>query len=232
QRRLVRTFPRAHEARPDGLRLQLHHPLGAHRGCSAARDVAGIHGALRSGKENREPDMTYEISDRVPRDSPGACEIGFALPENYNASRILFDNLAAGRGDRRALIGPGGTRTYTQLCAHASQWGHGFQSLGLKRGDRILMFLDDTPAYPAAFFGAVRAGFVPLLINTLTPPDLLQFYLSDAAAAVAVADAEFTSRFNAEACKDTPLHTLIVVNGAAGEHAVPKAFVAQQWLQE
>ena len=33
-----------------------------------------------------------------------------------------------------------------------------FISLGLKRGDRILMFLDDTPAYPAAFFGAVRAG--------------------------------------------------------------------------
>ena len=54
------------------------------------------------------------------------------------------------------------------------------------------MFLDDTPAYPAAFFGAVRSGFVPLLINTLTPPDLLQFYLSDAGAAVAVAEAEFT----------------------------------------
>ena len=93
------------------------------------------------------------------------------------------------------------------------------------------MFLDDTPAYPAAFFGAVRAGFVPLLINTLTPPDLLQFYLSDAGATVAVAEAEFAARFNAEACKDTPLQTLIVVNGAAGEHAVPKAFVAQQWLQ-
>ncbi len=94
------------------------------------------------------------------------------------------------------------------------------------------MFLDDTPVYPAAFFGAVRSGFVPLLINTLTPPDLLQFYLSDAGAAVAVAEAEFTSRFNAEACKDTPLQTLIVVNGAAGEHAVPKALIAQQWLQE
>ena len=93
------------------------------------------------------------------------------------------------------------------------------------------MFLDDTPAYPAAFFGAVRAGFVPLLINTLTPPDLLQFYLSDAGAAVAVADAEFTSRFDAEACKDTPLRTLIVVNGAAGEHAVPKTICREQWLQ-
>ena len=64
------------------------------------------------------------------------------------------------------------------------------------------MFLDDTPAYPAAFFGAVRSGFVPLLINTLTPPDLLQFYLSDAGATVAVADAEFYSRFDAVACKE------------------------------
>ena len=182
-------------------------------------------------KQIGEPDMTPKISDLVPRDNPGAREIGFSIPENYNASRILFDNLAQGRGDRLALTGPGGTRTYAQLCAEASQWGHGFQSLGLKRGDRILMFLDDTPAYPAAFFGAVRAGFVPLLINTLTPPDLLQFYLSDAGATVAVAEAEFTSRFNAEACKDTPLQTLIVVNGAAGEHAVAKAVIAEQWLR-
>ena len=168
----------------------------------------------------------------MPSDSPGAREIGFAIPQRYNASRILFDNLAHGRGERLALTGPAGTRSYAELCADASRWGHGFASLGLQRGDRILMFLDDTPAYPAAFFGAVRAGFVPLLINTLTPPDLLQFYLSDAGASVAVADAEFCSRFDAEACKDTPLRTLIVVNGAAGDHAVPKAIAAEPWLQD
>jgi acetyl-CoA synthetase len=134
------------------------------------------------------------ITDSVPRDNPGTREIGFVIPERYNASRILFDNLALGRGGRPALTGPGGTRTYAELCAEASQWGNGLKSLGLRRGDRILMFLDDTPAYPAAFFGAVRAGFVPLLINTLTPPDLLQFYLSDAAATVAVAEADSTRR--------------------------------------
>jgi len=147
--------------------------------------------------------MTGEIADRVPSDSPGASEIGFTIPQQYNASRILFDNLANGRGGRLALTGPAGTRSYAQLCAEASKWGHGFQSLGLKRGDRILMFLDDTPAYPAAFFGAVRAGLVPLLINTLTPSDLLQFYLVDSGASVAVADAEFCRRFDAVACKDT-----------------------------
>ena len=172
-----------------------------------------------------------QIADGVPSENPGALEIGFTIPQAYNASRILFDNLGKGRGDRLALTGPAGTRSYAELCAEASRWGHGFQSLGLKRGDRILMFLDDTPAYPAAFFGAVRAGFVPLLINTLTPPDLLQFYLSDSGAAVAVADAEFCARFDAVACRDTALHTLFVVNGAAGEHAVPNVIAAANWLK-
>jgi acetyl-CoA synthetase len=176
--------------------------------------------------------MTPIIADQVPPDGAAAREIGFSIPQIYNASRVLFDNLARGNGDRLALTGPGGMRTYAQLCSEAAQWGHGFLSLGLQRGDRILMFLDDTPVYPAAFFGAVRAGFVPLLINTLTPPDLLQFYLSDSDAAVAVADAEFASRFNAEACKDTSLSTLIVTNGAAGEHAVPSALIAEKWLCE
>jgi benzoate-CoA ligase family protein len=172
-----------------------------------------------------------ELADAVPPDSPGALEIGFAMPQQYNASRILFDNLSQGRGDRLALTGPAGTRSYAELCAEASRWGHGLQSLGLKRGDRVLMFLDDTPAYPAAFFGTVRAGLVPLLTNTLTPPDLLQFYLSDSGATVAVADAEFCSRFDATACKDTALRTLIVVNGAANDHAVPNTVIAEQWLQ-
>ena len=175
--------------------------------------------------------MTQAIIDQVPPDSAGAREIGFAVPDRYNASRILFDNLARGNGARLALTGPGGQRTYAALCAEAAQWGNGFLSLGLKRGDRILLFLDDTPAYPAAFFGAVRAGLVPLLINTLTPPDLLQFYLADAEAKVAVTDAEFGTRFNAVACKDTPLGTLIVVNGAAGEHAAATTLAADQWLK-
>src|SRR5438874_4239236 len=180
--------------------------------------------------------MTREIADLVPRDCAGAREIGFAIPERYNASRILFDNLAKGFGDRSGLVGPAGTRSYKELCADASRWGHGLQSLGLQRGDRVLLFLEDTPAYPAAFFGAVRAGFVPLLINTLTPPDLLQFYLADSGASVAIADAEFGSRFDAVACKDTALRTLIVANGVATENAGPEnaardVIPAGPWLQ-
>jgi benzoate-CoA ligase family protein len=171
-----------------------------------------------------------EIADQVPADGTGAREIGFSIPATYNASRVLFDNLDRGYGDRLALTGPLGNVTYAELGAEASRWGHCLISLGLKRGDRVLMFLDDTPAYPAAFFGAVRAGLVPLLINTLTPPDLLQFYLSDSSATVAVADAEFSTRFDEIACKDTALHTLIAVNGEPGRHAVAKTVIASSWL--
>src|SRR3954453_17430274 len=177
-----------------------------------------------------QPQSPRAIPDPVPSENPGVKEIGFTVPQQYNASRILFDNLGKGRANSVALTGPLGERTYSELCTEACLWGHGLISLGLQRGDRILMFLDDTPAYPAAFFGAVRAGFVPLLINTLTPPDLLQFYLADSGAAVAVTDAEFCSRFDARACKDTALRTLIVVNGEAADHAAPNTMLAERWL--
>ncbi|MGC2781859.1 MAG: benzoate-CoA ligase family protein [Bradyrhizobium sp.] len=176
--------------------------------------------------------MTAEIADHVPSDSAGAREIGFAIPARYNASRILFDNLANGNANRLALTGPAGQRSYAELCADACRWGNGFTSLGLTRGDRVLLFLDDTPAYPAAFFGAVRAGFVPLLINTLTPPDLLQFYLADSGAKVAVVDAEFAARFDRQACADTVLQTLIAVNGETPATAAPSAVTADQWLPD
>src|SRR3954462_1327434 len=171
--------------------------------------------------------MSGQIKDQVPADSAGAREIGFSVPQVYNASRVLFDNLARGCGDKLALIGPAGTRTYAELCAEACRWGNGFASLGLERGDRVLLFLDDTPSYPAAFFGAVRAGFVPLLINTLTPPELLNFYLTDSGATVAVADAEFCDRFSSVACTGTQLRTLIVVNGAPQAHAGPTCLAAE-----
>ena len=172
------------------------------------------------------------IADPVPRDAAGAREIEFFVPEHYNASAILFDNLSAGRSERIAVTGPAGSRTYAELAADACRFGTAFLSLGARRGDRVLLFLDDTPAYPAALFGAMRAGLVPLLINTLTPPDLLQFYLSDSGARIAVADAAFADRFDATACRDTQLATLVVVNGTPPSTPAVPARSAAQWLSQ
>ena len=177
-----------------------------------------------------EPTTTRPIADAVPPDGAAAREINFKIAERYNASDILFHNLAAGRGDRLAVTGPAGRRTFAELCVDAARWGNALLSLGLVRGDRVLLFLDDTPVYPAAFFGAVRAGLVPLLINLLTPPDLLQFYLADSGAKVAVAEAAFRDRFNGTACAGTVLATLIVVNGEAGGAVPVRTITASSWL--
>jgi benzoate-CoA ligase family protein len=175
------------------------------------------------------PDEASGLIDSVPLDAPGTREIGFSVPDRYNASAILFDNLMAS-GYRVAVTGPAGSRTYAELAADACAFGAGLLSLGLRRGDRVLLFLDDTPAYPAAIFGAIRAGLVPLLINTLTPPDLLQFYLADSGSAVAICDRAFIERFNGEACRDTKLQSVVVTNGKGSPPGPVRALSGAEWL--
>lgn len=154
------------------------------------------------------------IKDLVSDEEPCAREIDFSVPKRYNASELLFENLRRGNGSRIALRGPTGAFTYKELCSYAARAGNLLLSLGLKAGERVLLLLDDTPAYPAFLFGAIRAGLVPVLINTLTPPHLLQFYLSDAAARAIVIDAEFAGLLTAEAVRDTPLEAAITTGGS------------------
>jgi benzoate-CoA ligase family protein len=172
---------------------------------------------------------TESGADGVPRDAPCNKEIGFSVPDRYNAAAILFDNLRNHR-DKPAVIGPAGARTFGQLCGDADAYGAALLASGLRRGDRVLLFLDDTPAYPAALFGAIRAGLVPLLINTLTPPDLLQFYLADSGARLAICESAFADRFNAEACRETKLEHLVVVNGEVSAHGPVPVQLAPAWL--
>ena len=123
--------------------------------------------------------MIEALRDLVPDDAPGARAVGFSIPARYNAADLLFDNLAAGRGDRIAIRSAAGETTYAALCAAAARAGNLLRALGLRTGERVLLLLDDTEDYPACLFGALRAGLVPVLLNTLSPPDLLRFYIGD-----------------------------------------------------
>ncbi|WP_099864249.1 benzoate-CoA ligase family protein [Pararhizobium haloflavum] len=153
-------------------------------------------------------------------ETAGAAEIGFDKAAHSNASAILFDNLAR-NPDKLAVTGPAGERTYRALCAEAARWGNAFAAEGLKRGDRIAFFLDDTPAFVAAFFGAVRAGFVPVLLNTLTTPDLLNFFLADTGARVAVCDHDLAAVFSGEAMNGTALEKVVIANGEVSAGKAP-----------
>ncbi|MCV0396579.1 MAG: benzoate-CoA ligase family protein [Rhizobiaceae bacterium] len=161
------------------------------------------------------------IADPVGADTPGAIEIGFDKNAYPNCSAILWDNLERAP-DKRAVIGPGGTLTYRELVAEAARWGNAFIAAGLRRGERIPFFLDDTPVYPAAFFGAVRAGFVPVLLNIQTTPDVLNFFLKDTGARLAVCEASLAHRFDREALDGASLDRIVIANGPAeGEGRIP-----------
>jgi hypothetical protein len=56
----------------------------------------------------------------------------------YNASTILFDNLAAGCGGKTAVNSDLGNTTYAELCAEANRFGIAIASLGLAREERII----------------------------------------------------------------------------------------------
>lgn len=162
------------------------------------------------------------ITDTCPDDAPGAREIGFAIPDRYNAAAVLFDNLGRANAGRVAIRHDGGTMTYAALCAAASRFGHGLLSLGLRRSDRVLLLLDDTPAMPIAFFGAIRAGLVPVCINTLTPAELLNFYLSHTEARVAVVEGTLAEMaLSEEAGSGTKLEHVVVTGDTFRARALP-----------
>src|SRR3970282_367475 len=65
------------------------------------------------------------------------------------------------------------------------------RDLGLGREDRILLVLDDTPAFPAVFLGAMRIGAVPVPVNFLARPDDFGYFLDDSYARAAIVDSVF-----------------------------------------
>jgi benzoate-CoA ligase family protein len=160
---------------------------------------------------------TVQINDLVPRDGEAAREIGFTIPEAYNASAILFDNLDKGLADKIAVYSDEGNVTYAALCRDACRYGNALLSLGLARGDRVLIVLNDGPAYPAAAFGAIRAGLAPVFLNTQSPPDLLHYYAENSGARACVTQMEFLDAFGTEDWSTTDLKAVILTDGTGAE---------------
>lgn len=156
---------------------------------AAPEFMAAVGAARRAYPAGAWP-RTFAIVDPVAGDAPGAREIGFAVPEHYNASALLYDNLAARAGKVAVLCGERSV-TYGELCALAGRAGNGLRRMGIPREGRVLILLDDGPEYVAAVFGAIRAGFVPVLVNTLSPPDLVAYFLQDSSAEAAIVGARF-----------------------------------------
>ena len=119
-----------------------------------------------------------------------------AIPRNYNfGADIIERNLKAGRADKPVFIDPRGSWTYGQLAERVDRFGHVLRSLGIRREERILLALLDTIDWPTAFLGAIKAGVVPIPVNTLMTEDDYRFMLADSRAKVLVVSEALLAKF-------------------------------------
>src|SRR5436190_1131837 len=118
----------------------------------------------------------------------------FEAPERFNVGTLVDRNLEAGRGDKVALRCEGAELTYAQLHDRVCRAGNALRGLGVRREQRVLMILDDTPAFPAVFLGAMRIGAVAAPVSFLDVAANFRHYAVDSYAPVVVAEAAVLER--------------------------------------
>ncbi|TMJ79455.1 MAG: benzoate-CoA ligase family protein, partial [Alphaproteobacteria bacterium] len=119
-----------------------------------------------------------------------------AIPRSYNfAADIIERNLKAGRAEKAAFIDPRGSWTYGQLAQRLDRFGNMLRSLGIRPEERIMLALFDTIDWPTAFLGAIKAGVVPIPVNTLMTEDDYRFMLTDSRAKVLVVSEALLPKF-------------------------------------
>jgi len=104
-------------------------------------------------------------------------------PRIYNAAADMVDrNLAHGRAAKPAFIDPGETLTYGELAARCNRMANLVTTYGIPRESRIALLLLDTVDFPVAFWGAIKAGVVPVCLNTLLTTEQYAYILADSRA--------------------------------------------------
>jgi benzoate-CoA ligase len=111
-----------------------------------------------------------------------------SIPRDYNAAYDLIErNLRAGRGDKVAVIDDSGSYTYAQLAERIDRFAHSLGELGVRMEERVLLCMLDTVDFPTAFLGCIKAGVVPIPVNTLLTASDYTYMLRDSRARVLVA---------------------------------------------
>jgi len=106
----------------------------------------------------------------------------FAERRRYNAATDFIDANAARHGGTVAFDDGARRRTYADLQAATLRFAHGLAALGFRPEARIALLMLDTVDFPVAFWGAIRAGVVPIPLNTLLTGEQYTYILGDSRA--------------------------------------------------
>jgi benzoate-CoA ligase len=161
------------------------------------------------------------MSAPAPRVAAELTAESLGIPEQFNVATHFVDrNVAEGRGHCVAIVCGDESVTYDQVLERTSRWGSALRDvLGVRREERVMLVMLDTPEYASAFFGTIKIGAVPIPTNTLLKPPDYEYLLNDSRARVLVVSEALLPALQAIPRQRLPFLDEIVVVGAAPDGA-------------
>ncbi len=134
----------------------------------------------------------------------------------------LWDNLetnARRYPDKAALVFFGRRTTYGQLHAQAERFAAYLGVLGVQKGDRVVLNMQNCPQLVIAHFGILRANAVVVPVNPMNRAEELKHYITDPDAKVAITTSDLAhelSNASDALAPDLRLRHLIVTHFTDG----------------
>ncbi|TRC71381.1 AMP-binding protein [Mesorhizobium sp. WSM4307] len=149
----------------------------------------------------------------------------------HDAVPLLHDYLAhsAGRlGDKVALVCGKQRVTYGELEARANAIATDLAASGVARGDRVMIFADNTVETVVSFWAVLKANAVVCIVNPLTKSDKLDYLLNDCLPAALITDAHLHSIFR-EPARSCPSLLRTIVSGSIDDDELSRLPQAIRW---
>lgn len=109
---------------------------------------------------------------------------------NENAAIYFVDrHIEEGRGNKvafREVDGAKRSLTYAALAEETSRFAGALYRHGVRREERIAMIVQDQIEFPVVFWGSIKAGAIPVPLNTLLSAQVYENILADSRASILV----------------------------------------------
>ncbi|MCI4666198.1 MAG: benzoate-CoA ligase family protein [Neomegalonema sp.] len=145
------------------------------------------------------------------------------LENNENAAVYFVDRHSAeGRGGKVAFKEADGAKrslTYGALAEQSGRFAGALYRHGVRREERVAMILRDVVEFPIVFWGALKAGAIPVPLNTLLAADIYETVLADSRASILVVSAQLWETVKPAIDGNRYLRAVIIVGGDEKAHA-------------
>lgn len=136
--------------------------------------------------------------------------------DTYNAAAdLLGRNMRSGGSERIAVIDSQGEYSYAELESRVNQFARLLRARGVGQEQRVLLCLLDTVDFPVCFLGAIKAGVVPVPVNTMLKSEDYRYMLADSRAKMLVVSSQLVGGFRLGGVGDHPDLKEILTSGAA-----------------